>query len=65
MEQRVDPIRCPVCGSSSLTISEPGQGTPPVIVVIDGESRLLKPIACRTCTSVWFVYGDPELAEAG
>lgn len=29
-----------------------------MMTVIDGASRLLKPISCSTCTSVWFIYGE-------
>jgi hypothetical protein len=29
-----------------------------MVMVIDGASRLLKPISCSTCTSIWFIYGE-------
>lgn len=29
-----------------------------MVMVIDGASRILKPISCSTCTSIWFIYGE-------
>ena len=36
-----------------------------MLMVIDGVNRLLKPISCSTCTSVWFIYGDVDQIDWG
>jgi hypothetical protein len=51
-------IRCPICRQLTLNVGVSAQGTPPMVMVIDGVSRLLKPISCSTCTSIWFIYGE-------
>ena len=36
-----------------------------MLMVIDGVNRLLKPISCSTCPSVWFIYGDVDQIDWG
>ena len=53
-------VRCPVCRQPTLNVGASAPGTPPMLLVVDGETRVLKPAFCRTCTAVWHFYGEVD-----